>query len=183
MSTRRALTGGTGDVNPQFVTGRATQSAADTTTTIDFPVPIQRLQQQGRAQVLEVLKVFWFPPVLPVTGAAAETIDSIAAFLTTSSFGTTTLTYNNPRIISGFDERQKGAFTAGGTYSQAQFPVPFIQDLTDGAGHGVLIATDSIFVQVSSVGTGASNSVDFKLLYRWKNVSLAEYIGIVQSQQ
>lgn len=56
-------------------------------------------------------------------------------------------------------------------------------DLTDGAGHGVLIATDSIYCNLQSVVTGILNDVVVKIGYRWKEVALVEYIGIVQSQQ
>jgi len=57
------------------------------------------------------------------------------------------------------------------------------KDFTDGAGHGFLIGTDSIFARLSSVATGIPNVANIRLLYRWKSVPLAEYIGIVQSQQ
>lgn len=58
----------------------------------------------------------------------------------------------------------------------------FRKDLTDGAGHGYLVATDSIFARLSSTLTGLTNTADVRLLYRFKEVPLAEYIGIVQSQ-
>ena len=63
---------------------------------------------------------------------------------------------------------------------------PVIRDITDGAGHGVLVATDSIYITgyvPASWYLNGTNTVFAKLLYRWKDVSLAEYIGIVQSQQ
>ena len=63
---------------------------------------------------------------------------------------------------------------------------PTMQDITDGAGHGVLVGTDSIYITgfvPSSWYLNGTNTVFAKLLYRWKDVSLAEYIGIVQSQQ
>lgn len=63
------------------------------------------------------------------------------------------------------------------------FPTePFVQDLTDGAGHGLLIATDNLYLGVDSEATGFAQSVQCKILYRWKNVSETEYVGIVQSQ-
>ena len=60
-------------------------------------------------------------------------------------------------------------------------PIEF--DITDGAGHGFLVATDQIYMQVFTNGATATATVRVKMLYRWKNVSLAEYIGIVQGQQ
>lgn len=56
-------------------------------------------------------------------------------------------------------------------------------DLTDDAGHGFLLATDSIFQYCQSNGVGDNMSAYTRILYRFKDVSLQEYIGIVQSQQ
>jgi hypothetical protein len=150
----------------------AVQSAADTTTTTTFPLPVQRLDNRGRAMVMEVLKVMWN------LSASVEVDSAISAWLTTSSSGTTNLTYANTRIIDALI-RTKQLTTSG--FIQTEEPV--IHDLTDGAGHGVLVATDNIFIQVQSTATSAANTVNCKLLYRWKNVGDRAYIGIVQSQQ
>lgn len=186
MKRQRAeesLTGGTGDVSPQWMSFNATQSAADTTTTTTQAVPVQRLRQGTRAQVMEVLRVHFFFPPLPVGASATEAYDEISTYLSTTSFGTTATNYGEPRVFSGGLISQRHAFTAGGTYMSEKTPEPLHFDLTDGDGHGVLIATDSIYAQVNSVSTGSANTMRIKILYRWKNVSLQEYIGIVQSQQ
>lgn len=67
---------------------------------------------------------------------------------------------------------------------------PNVHDLTDGAGHGVLIATDNIYLSMTLLsasidgGSYTSNGqARADLLYRFKDVTLTEYIGIVQSQQ
>lgn len=57
MASRRALTGGTGDVNPQQLSWHIAQSGNDATTTLAITLPVQRLPSQARAQVLEVLNV------------------------------------------------------------------------------------------------------------------------------
>jgi len=57
MSSRRALTGGTGDVNPQALSWSITESGTDTTTVFTLNIPIQRLPQGRGAQVLEILRV------------------------------------------------------------------------------------------------------------------------------
>lgn len=177
-----SLTGGTGDVSPQWMSFSATQSAADTTTTVTQAVPVQRMPTSGRAQVLEVLRVVFEHTAFQAIASATEALDSIAAYISTSSFGTTNTTWAEPRVFAGFAKYDRGAFTAAGTYAFVDNR-HISQDLTDSAGHGVLIGTDNIFLQVQSSGSGASNVVAVKILYRWKNVSLSEYIGIVQSQQ
>jgi len=66
-----------------------------------------------------------------------------------------------------------------------------IHDLTDGDGHGILVATDNIWLtaQLSDSAIGGTSSgpisgtVSAELFYRFKKVTLQEYIGIVQSQQ
>lgn len=178
-----SLTGGTRDVSPQWLTFTATESAADTTTTITQSIPVQRLPHGSMAQVMEVLKVAAFVTALPAFASATEVQDSESLYLSTKTFSTTTTNFGEATVFAGFNISQRGAFTAAGTYGMTQTPLPLVFDVTDGAGHGVLVATDNIYAQVSSVGTGNAVSFLIKILYRWKNVSLQEYIGIVQSQQ
>lgn len=180
---RDSLTGGTGDVNPQLLSIRVTQTAADTTTSAQAMLPIQRLAQGSRrAQVMEVLKIYFNSSALPISASATEVVDSITTILSTVNGGTTNLGFNNPQVFAAYFVSQNSAFTAAGTYMSNKGQTPFVQDLTDGAGHGILIATDSIFIQAQSAGTGAANVCDAKVLYRMKDVSIEEYIGIVQSQ-
>lgn len=177
------LTGGTGDVSPQWMSFLATQSAADTTTTATQAIPVQRLQTRGAAQVMEVLKVLFFNTGLPASASATETLDDISCFLSTSSFGTTNTTFQEPRVFAGMNTYSRSAFTAAGTYWSTDSRLRPEFDCTDGAGHGVLVATDNIYAQVQSTATGNTNSVAVKILYRWKNVGMTEYVGIVASQQ
>lgn len=177
-----SLTGGTGDVSPQWLSFAATQSAADTTTTTTQTIPVQRLPHGDRAQVMEVLKMVVQRPTPQVIAAVGESLDTYLLLLSTTSFGTTATTFSEPRVFAGDQFAVHGAFTAAGTYYATTEGIESY-DLTDGAGHGVLIATDNLFAQAQSAGSGATNTWRIKLLYRWKNISLSEYIGIVQSQQ
>lgn len=182
MMGEGSLTGGTGDVSPQWLSFSGTQSAADTTTTVTQAIPVQRLPQGGRAQVLEVLKVVFSSTPLPASASAGETIDVLNAFLSTTSFGTTATTQSEPRVFAYDSILNRSAFTAAGTY-MASLPQVRVWDCTDGAGHGILIATDNIYLQIASTTTGNANTEYVKILYRWKNVGLQEYIGLVQAQQ
>jgi hypothetical protein len=163
----------------------AVQSAADTTTTTQIALPIQRVAANApnQAVVMEVLKVYVDHTNLPASASAAETTDSITVAFSTKNFATTGVTLGEPAVFALYNQASRSAFTAAGTYYAIIKKAPEVIDLTDGAGHGILVATDSIFVQVNSASTGLTISVPFKILYRWKRVSLTEYIGIVQSQQ
>jgi len=175
------LTGGTGDVNPQFMQLTVTQGGNDTFTQGTFPVPIQRIQMGGnRAQVMEVLKV-WFQSTDTVPSQAGLTPSSITIQLTTKSQAAL-VNIAEPSLFALQQKSQLSAFTAGGTVVANMTTDPFQLDLTDGEGHGVLIATDNIYMAVASTATGATQNAQAKILYRWKDVTQTEYVGIVQSQ-
>lgn len=186
MSKKRAgesLTGGTGDVNPQYLHGLVTQSGADATTTSQFALPIQKVQSGGKqATIIELLKVFVDFPTPSALGAAQQQ-QSMELNFSTISFGTTQIQWSEPNCFAKASRIQGGAFTATGSMLAYDDAGPYCLDLTDGAGHGILIATDNIFAQAFSTGSGNTNTMRFKLLYRFKKVGLLEYIGIVQAQQ
>lgn len=178
---RDTLTGGSKDVNPQYMNLSVTETGADTYTQVTFPIPIQRLQNAGRAQVMEVLKVL-FNVADWATSAAGQTASSALVQLTTKSFAAA-VNLAEPTCFALFDKSQSGAFTAAGTYQMSRPYEPAVFDMTDGAGHGILIASDNIFMAVSSTSTGGAIAAQVKIIYRWKDVSIQEYVGIVQSQQ
>jgi len=179
MATAAALTGGTGDVNPQLLSVTVVQAAVDQTTTVEIPLPIPRFTAtSSTAIVMEIFRVDYhlrdgWPPSLPPFAV-------ISASLNTRGSDTS---------VGGTDTFSSMGWGTSGVLSEAQIWVPMqITDvLHDGAGHGFLVATDAIFFTVRSQegadDTGRANEITFKVLYRYKRVSLAEYIGIVQSQQ
>lgn len=178
---RDTLTGGTKDVNPQYMNLSIVQSGVDVYTQVSFPIPIQRLQNTGRAQVMEVLKVIFSSTSL-TTAAAGNVYHNLITQLTTKSFAAGVV-FSEPTLFAMQNKENANAFTAGGTGMTAYDFEPYEMNTNDGAGHGILIASDNIFVGLSSVATGVANRSDIKILYRWKDVSISEYVGIVQSQQ
>lgn len=186
MSRKRGgsdtLTGGTHDVNPQWLQFRTTQTGADATTVLTLPLPIQRLPNNSRAIVLEILQILMDFPLM-TTVAVGVTAYNIRVSVCTSNPGIAAIvTFDDSRVLAMMQKENVSSFTAAGTLYQINFE-PHTLDLSDGAGHGILVATDNMFLQVSSVATGVTNIVAGKIKYRWKEISLAEYIGIVQSQQ
>lgn len=178
-----SLTGGTGDFNPQIYTITTLQSTADTEVTNGFPTPIPRFGTGGSttSPVMEILKVYFI--LDDITAQSAQT--AVIAALSTASLanidpGGTGLPYL-------FDPRSFAFFSLDGIFSTAAgFALTsriFEFNLTDGSGRGLLVATDNIFLNIFSTATGRQNAVTAKILYRLKNITLQEYVGIVQSQQ
>ena len=58
----------------------------------------------------------------------------------------------------------------------------YTQDFTDGAGHGILVATSSLRYTFNSTGTNFANSFRTEIFYRMKKVKLEEFIGLVATQ-
>ncbi len=173
------------DVNPQFMTlltGAA--PAVDDYTINRINLPIARIGgRKGKAIVLELLKVFWYVSIRDVVDA--NTVQF--AFLTTNTAraDTETATLATAQEDAGdaltfaFVIWDKGLVTTGGH----SLIMPIVIDLTDGAGNGMLIATDQIFILCGGIGNTAGADAVAKVLYRFKEVGIEEYVGIVQSQQ
>lgn len=195
MATTRALTGGTLDVNPQWWTlGKLKQTAPNSIITEAILVPVNRYPQgkSGRVNVIEVLKVMWETYVYPLWVDNGQVhLAGVTATLSTRNPGGNYPVMEDPSVI---DFVVKDWYTSGsaGTATQTAATTwvdeePIIHDLTDGAGHGLLIASDQIYLTLAT--NGMSNEANLlgevkcKILYRYKQVSLTEYIGIVQSQQ
>lgn len=184
-----ALTGGTGDVNPQFLVSPVSFSTAGTATQVVLPT--QRLPAANRAQVLEILKIFIALPTQNFTGQTvtatlAAALNSIRLTLVSRNPGTNIPAINDTSIIADWwaplglvYAGAAGVYTNQGSGGNQDFVI----DLTDGAGHGYIVGTDSVWaVGTSNVTFGTAPQAAVRIMYRWKDVSLAEYVGMVQQQ-
>lgn len=184
MARRREhLTGGTGDVNPQFYTGVINKDAGDDLKTSAFISPgsksIFGIGKAG-ATVMELLKIYVIHPDFEVDTAAIKHQARRLVFCT-SDPGVESLELGAPSVIAQFGDVLRSAFTATQS-SHLYCDNVHIQDFTDNFGHGVLVATDYIYVSAVTSAMENATKHQFKILYRFKNVGLTEYIGIVQSQ-
>lgn len=209
------LTGGTNDVNPQWY--KADTSLANTTATGPggtivrnrvqrFLLPVNRINQTqaNTATVMEVLKVRWswknevsFP-----SGSALPFSTNTALYLSTApiaddivnaqSRGTTIDWISFDDFVQPFLLNVVSNTYA--PYDQTSPLLPVEHDMTDGDGHGILVATDAVNlllrVSITNEGIGGGGNVLLdaasclcEVLYRYKTVSLTEFIGIVQSQE
>lgn len=185
-SSSDQLTGGTRDVNPQYLQGALTLSAANTATEVTIGTPIVRVGPQtgGEAIIMELIKLWVDMPLVDQDNAAA-TARNFRLSLATASSGTTPAValLDEGRCLAFTEYQLRNAFTAAGTGVLSEVVNPICWDFTDNAGHGILVATDNIFVAAITTGQAAASTFRWKLSYRFKRVSLVEYIGIVQSQQ
>lgn len=174
MATVKDLTGGTGDVNPQLLNLTVTQTAADTTTTLEQPLPVPRIGvRKGRSIVVEIIWIQWnFADFVTPAGVNV----SYTGILSTAS---TAFTVTDTRSFAIKDIEMLASAAPDRNFRQRSYR----QDFTDRAGHGFLVATDSIFLTLASSASTGTNSVNCKIAYRFKEVALEEYIGIVAGQQ
>lgn len=176
-------------MNPQWL-AMTTIDPLATYADVETPIPIQRLPDRGgRSQVMEILKVeFGFGANSHLTISAL--VDQFFnLYLTTRSFLTSepTAAQQTGSLIAKYQwsHGTNGAGTLTNAWVMGPAGGNMLFDLTDGAGHGVLVATDSLYfgaIQTAGASPITGNTT-CRILYRWKNVGLAEYVGLVQSQQ
>lgn len=190
--TTSSLTGGTGDVRPQwFRITSATQTAPSQSISTQAALPVQRLKSRGKSQVMEILAVRYFDSLLNEMVSLTNNRSNLHVIALTTSYvsNTNLLTVDNPRVI---DMAIPFSAALGGTTVNRQGEAFIIHKLDDGAGHGLLVAADQLYLNYSSqstalgMGSAASATLGFAvawILYRMINVGITEYIGILQSEQ
>lgn len=187
-----ALTGGSGDVNPQWMSGQLTLAGGDVTTQAQINLPVSRIpDHKGKVMVIELLKFFVNMPPVPyssigtaLTGTArlnSQCILSVGPTGLTSAGGLKQL--SDVTTLASINDSRLAIFNSGGSLWAQATPDPQVFDCTDGAGHGVLVGADSIYVAATTANYVTAATFQYKILYRFKEVNLTEYIGIVQSQQ
>ena len=166
------------DKYPNYMTGQVTQSAADTATVSQFTTPIPRLQTKGgKATVMELLSIEYNN-----NNTALDAINESIGFVffggqTSVTF--TDLLISNPRVIANVDQFVTGA-TNVGINIYKQYGTIKLQSKD---GYGFLYAGDAINLLVTSTNTGVANRVDFRIYYRFVEIPIVEFVGLVQSQQ
>ncbi len=182
-----SVTGGTGDVKPQWMTfATPAQGAADDYITASLATPIPRFgSTRGRSTVMEILRVDWY---LNIADNADPNSINVGFLSTTqiraSGFACTAVTIAqdqaNSRVFALAAVHQVTTVALAGGHNI----YPLSMDMTDGNGNGILVATDNLHVTGGNVaGTGVAGIFVAKVLYRLVNIGIAEYVGIVQGQQ
>jgi len=178
MKRRRNNNGnGRVDIFPNFLTGQVTQTTAEEFTTVLVNTPIPRIQTTRSGQRATVMELLWIEAVIPTIEMSAA-LANITVFFSIGTVPTVVLDFNNPRIIAEF--RIDSHINTTGAFVTMQ---PFIYNMQSTDGHGFLLAAESFHVSVFSANTGVINKVQWRMYYRFIDIPLSEFIGLVQSTQ
>lgn len=173
------------DVFPQILTVSTNDvGAVDDYIVQQFSLPVNRVVtgRAGRAQVIELLWVDYFPGMRNV----ADTTSTTVAYLTSGSLRTNSDTctvitiaedVSHPLTIAPVVINR--SFTTSGAASTVY---PIRVNLTDTAGNGTLVATSRLDLVFGDVDGAAVSACTAKICYRIVTVGVTEYVGIVQSQ-
>ena len=180
-----SVTGGTGDIKPQYFTfSTATPAAADDYQILQQTLPVVRPSATaGEATIMEFLTADFYPSVANIADTTCTTGCFLASNVDrssgdTASAATIAQDIQDPRTFAAV--MQARTFTTSGA-SVLEYPLHY--DFTDSNGNGMLYASDQVFLVGFSVGDATQGFYTVKLKYRYVTVSLIEYIGIVQQQQ
>jgi len=177
---RRGRTGVTSsDKFPNFLSGAIGQQAADDFIAITIFTPIPRLKSIGaRATVMELL---WVDVELDSQWSTgdAETIFQ----MTLGASPPASLRWSDPRVFVTMKILAQ-EITAG-TSGRSLAVVDQIRrfDMQSQDGFGYLLASDTFNVLFRTENTGRVNQAFWKMYYRFVDIPLAEFVGIVQSTQ
>lgn len=182
--SRGSFTGGTGDILPQTLTLACNNNGSDDYDVTNHFLPIPRTgTARNRATVFEILWVDWYldPSSLLSDDGAVFGFLATSALRSdgdTSTLASFALDCANPFSIA--PAIWVNNFTSSGS---ATYDMPKRVDLTDGNGNGQIVATDRLVLIIGNVGTSVGvNEASCKVGYRMVNVSITEYVGLVQSQ-
>jgi len=160
------------------ITADAT-SMPNSLSVAQFPIPIQRMYQGKRSQVMEVLKVRWHLSS-GVVNNNTFVFDASVGTRPPNASVTVPASISDPGVIDVLSFANGG--TAGVSLTNGEGVID--HDLTDGAGHGMILATDNFYLLWrGGSGSGNAGFISAVLVYRWKNIGLQEYLGVVQEQQ
>lgn len=179
MTRRRGLK--TADLYPNFLSGSIQTLATFPNTLVTQQVftPLPRLKTMGnRATVLELL---WLDIRATVDFALADA--DFAFQMSVGSPPSALLAWNDPRVFAEYFLASEGVVANG----KSIFPMqPWRFQFQSLDGFGYLLASDSFNVtMLMSNGPPApqTNIATWKLYYRFVDIPLSEFVGIVQSMQ
>ena len=176
--SRRGSRAKTKDDFPNFMSGFIEQDLINGFKDVVVNTPIPRLKTIGnKATVMELL----YMDVVH-SGWSWVVFNSAAFFQMIIGTGATNiLSWSDTRNIVDFRWAKSDGVSNGVIFSE--FGAPFRYQFQTLDGFGYLLAADSFRVVINSQFQAGVGRVDFKLYYRFVDIPLSEFIGIVQSTQ
>lgn len=167
----------TKDDFPNFLSGAVTVAPSNSYTTVQIFTPIPRLKVVGnKATVMELLYVD-----IAMVGQSGTVGGSTAQFqMYIGTPQTALLGWEDPRIFMNMSRTLEGTVGTGGGLSNVDWPFRYQFQTNDGFGY--LLASDAFHIAGDCALLGTPR-FSFKLFYRFVDIPLAEFIGIVQSTQ
>jgi len=172
------LTGGSGDVNPQYIQCVMDPATPGNPEEWQIMTPYSRMARTGQhVTIMEVLSVTWEIPQVPVPiGAVSDLLLNMYVATRPGTNGEVMA----PGVIDSMKLQVQHPTTVLNGAS-VWFQRTIEHNLSDSAGHGILVGTDAIWL--GSSGTAAWHiRGGVKIMYRFKTVGLQDYIGIVTAQ-
>lgn len=174
---RKALTTKDVDRFPNFLSGSLTLSAANTFTTNQVFTPIPRLKTSGnRATVMELL---WMQ--LNIDRTTVDFVVNGDGYTFQMTFGsppTGIIQWSDPRVV--FEDEKELSFITSG---MAFIPLSIKMDLQSEDGYGYLFASDAFNINATTTGMAVATRFNWKIYYRFVDIPLSEFVGLVQSTQ
>jgi len=161
------------DQNPQLLHFTALEESVNTFVAKPFATGVHAPHSKASfATILELLRLYDQHSI----GSIVEA-DRLRRTLSTR------LTTTAPNLQDGgclYTNEKIFAFTTGG--SALSWDTLNTVDFTDGNGNGLLIAVPELFAGIQGTSQGSVQRFQGMLLYRFKEVSIAEYVGILAGQ-
>lgn len=167
------------DQFPNFLTGQLVQLANDTLQAVQIFTPIPRLKTIGnRATVMELL---WIDMELDIQMNAINAEYTI--FFSIGTLPDSFLRFNDTRVFAMFKASNMETAAGASGRGLARLPKIVRYEMQTKDGFGYLLASDAFNFVLDTENTGRQNGAFWRMYYRFVDIPLAEFVGIVQSNQ
>ncbi|GAH95050.1 unnamed protein product [marine sediment metagenome] len=161
------------DVYPQWLDFEVLQTGTNIWTVEAIPLPVPRLRREvgDQVQLIEILKVILSPNLNEITDGSRVSLKLMTRNWESDpkEGPTTVFTVSlEPEVM--------------GTEASHVAVEPYMYDLTDGMGHGYLVAVDTLYLGCASGGMTTPTGGSGRIYWRYVTVNLAEFMGLIQSQ-
>lgn len=149
-------------------------SGANTFTTQEIALPVNRVGI-GSGTKATIIEFLWCDLDMDTHDFAA------AADLYIFSISVGAVPTAIPRLGANTTVCSMGEEFAITTSGAVLHKTPLRYDFQDKLGYGFLIPTDSMHISVASAGMGSALTARWRVYYRFVDVPIGEYVGIVTS--